>query len=250
MFETELQNIFTNNAIIILMALSFFTAIISAIVGMIGGMIVVAVGSLFVPLDIWIPIHAVIQLASNSLRVYLSRKHIDRKVLGKFSFGNIFGTILGTYVVTFSGRTLMILIGNVFIFFSTWFKMINFNFRGGFQSLGFIMGFVSGIIGASGPLGMPTLIHRYGKNDYDKIIITNSAMMLIGHFLRFIAFVIWGFAYTTLIIPISLFVVCAFMGTLVGTKLRNNIKDKEKFTFYLKILLTGIVMINISKSIL
>ena len=50
--ETEILSLAT---IITLCTLSFFTAIISGIFGMIGGVILVVVGTFFVPFDVFLP---------------------------------------------------------------------------------------------------------------------------------------------------------------------------------------------------
>ena len=64
------------------------------------------------------------------------------------------------------------------------------------MALGGLQGFISGLVGATGPIGMPTLIHRYGgMGDYNRIVITNSGMNLVSHIARAGAFLLWGYAY-------------------------------------------------------
>lgn len=243
-------NILTTDVIIIFTILSFFTAVISGIMGMIGGMILVVVGTFFVPFDVFLPIHATVQLISNSSRIMMAFSDLDKPVFAKFSMGSVFGTFLGTWVVVMLPRPLLLSISYTFILMSTWIKMLSFNFRFGFSILGAFQGFLGGLIGATGPVGMPTLIHRYGdKSDYNRIIITNSGFSMISHFFRVIAFGVWGYAYSAIWHVVAFMAITTVLGSYAGTKIRNKVSGKKQMVLFIKILLTVVVAIGLIRTI-
>lgn len=232
-----------------LCAVSFVTSVISGIFGMVGGVILIVVGTFLLPLDVFLPIHACIQCISNLSRVFMGWHHLDKQVWRQFTIANAVGTFLGTYVVVFLSRPVITLISSIFIILGTWFKMFTFNFRFGLYVLGKIHGFIGGMVGATGPFAMPTLIHRYGHaKDYDRIIITNSALNANGHTVRAIAFAVWGYAYDAVWELIAVMAVFSILGSWVGTKMRHKITSKDSFIFALKILITGLATINVIKA--
>lgn len=242
--------ILTTNVIIILTIISFFTAMISGVVGMIGGMILVVAGTFFVPFDVFLPIHATVQLISNSSRIMMAFSDLDKPVFAKFSMGSLFGTFLGTWVVVMLPRALLLSISYTFILISTWIKMLSFNFRFGLPILGAFQGFLGGLIGATGPVGMPTLIHRYtDKADYNRIVITNSGFNMISHFFRMVAFGVWGYAYSAVWHVIAFMAITTVLGSYAGTKIRNKVSGKRQMVLFMKILLSIVVAIGLIRTV-
>ena len=245
MTSADLIGLFTTHITITLMIVCFVSAIISAIVGTIGGLIVVVVGSLFVPFELWLPIQACIQATSNASRFYIGRKFLDKSVCLHFTGGSLFGTLLGTSVVAFAGRSLVLVIANTFILISTWIKMVAFNFKGGIPCLGFLHGFIGGMVGTPGPLGMPTLLHRYKQDAYDKTIVTHAYFAMTSHILRVFAFGLWGYNYLNVWQFIVIFSATTIGGSYLGTHLRDKIANKDRLTFILKIILSALVLSTI-----
>ena len=62
--------------IIVLGAVAFGTAMLSAIVGMAGGMILLGTMLIFLDPMIVIPVHGAIQLVSNGSRAFVQRQHL------------------------------------------------------------------------------------------------------------------------------------------------------------------------------
>ena len=248
MTTVDLPSLFTFDVTVMLMVVCFVAAIISAIVGTIGGIMVVVAGAWFIPFELWLPIHACVQSISNASRLYIGRQYLDKDVCLQFSGGSLFGTLLGTSVVAFASRSLLLVVANTFILISTWVKMIAFNFRFGIPTLGFVHGFLGGMIGAPGPLGMPTLLHRYtDEHAYDRTIINHAFFAMCSHTMRIFAFGLWGYNYLDVWQFIIIFSVMAVGGTYVGSYLRNVITDKKRLTLILKILLSALVLSTIYK---
>ncbi len=58
---------------------------LSAVIGMAGGITLLSVMLLFFEPLIAIPIHGVVQLVSNSSRTFVQRKHVDWTILWRYS---------------------------------------------------------------------------------------------------------------------------------------------------------------------
>ena len=189
-------------------------------------------------------------LISTFSRVLMAWKSLDKKVWFQFSWGNAIGTFLGTYFVIFLNRQVTFIICNLFLLVSTWVRMLAFNFKGGLPILGVFHGWISGLIGSTGPLAMPTLIHRYNNTDYEKIVITHSSLMMNSHFFRVLSFAFWGVAYLELIPIILILGSCSLAGTFVGTQIRHKISNKDQVLKSLKILISGLVILNIIQTLM
>ena len=72
---------------------TFITSAISAIAGMGGGVILLSIMISFMPTQIIIPIHGMVQLISNSYRCWLLRVSIKKDFLLYFALGIPFGLI-------------------------------------------------------------------------------------------------------------------------------------------------------------
>ena len=81
--------------IIILIISSFITSAISAVIGMGGGIILLGIMALIIPDGfLVIALHGVIQLFSNTTRVFIFRKYLKGVLIKEF-FGALFGLYLG-----------------------------------------------------------------------------------------------------------------------------------------------------------
>ena len=69
----------------LLFAVAFATAILSAVIGFAGGIVLLGVMLLFFEPLVAIPLHAVVQLMSNGSRAYIQREHIDWSIVWRFA---------------------------------------------------------------------------------------------------------------------------------------------------------------------
>jgi uncharacterized membrane protein YfcA len=69
----------------ILCVVALLTAVLSAVVGMAGGITLLSVMLLFMEPLTAIPVHGVVQLVSNGSRSIIQREHIDRGILWRYS---------------------------------------------------------------------------------------------------------------------------------------------------------------------
>ena len=70
---------------ILLAAAAFLTAILSAIVGMAGGITLLSVMLLNLEPLVAIPLHGAVQLVSNGSRAWIQRSHIEWSIAGRFA---------------------------------------------------------------------------------------------------------------------------------------------------------------------
>ncbi|MCW9049358.1 MAG: sulfite exporter TauE/SafE family protein, partial [Deltaproteobacteria bacterium] len=119
---------------VFLITLSFFTSAFNAAVGFGGGVLLIAVMTSFLPPAALVPIHGVVQLASNASRNLFGIKNTDWTILPPFLLGAALGTTLGSQIViSFPVRFLPLALG-LFILLVTWTPKMLFNrmLRGNF----------------------------------------------------------------------------------------------------------------------
>ncbi|MFT5088725.1 MAG: putative membrane protein YfcA [Candidatus Latescibacterota bacterium] len=85
--------------IIFLVAASFFTSALTAVVGMGGGMLLISFMPTFLPIAAVVPVHGAVQIASNASRVLFGLRHIEWRIFWPFLGGAILGVALGSPLV-------------------------------------------------------------------------------------------------------------------------------------------------------
>ena len=84
---------------VVLVVLSFFTSMMTATLGIGGGVLLLAVMAGTMPVSALIPVHGLVQLGSNGNRALMTVKHIDWRMLKYFSLGAIAGAFLASFIV-------------------------------------------------------------------------------------------------------------------------------------------------------
>jgi len=231
------------STIAILCAASFGTAIVSAVLGMAGGIMLLAVLLLFMEPAVAIPIHAIIQLTSNSSRVVIHRRNVRRDMLVPFSLLLLpAGAITVPLVQHAPADALRLAIG-VFVIVATWRKqwlLLGFDAERlpvgpRFALVGAGAGAIGPVVGATGPFIAPFFL-GVGLTGYE-IIGTKAACQAAGHFAKMILFGAVGFGfleYGPLMLGMALSVIA---GTAFGTRLLTKIND-DRFTQLYKLTLT------------
>lgn len=225
--------------ITVLTIASFLTAIISAVVGMAGGIVLLSLMTFFMPLTQIVPIHGAVQLVSNSSRAFLLKDRVKWKIIRWYLLGLPIGTVLATYVITkienpeiAYGLIALIILYVVFkpkkmpaLIIPEW----------GFLILSIVMGFFNPLIGATGPMQAPFFL----RPDWEKeeIVATKAMSQLLGHLLKIPTFLYLGFRYLDywqLILFMSL-------GVLVGTKVGVGFLAKIKQKTFILIFKTALL---------
>jgi uncharacterized membrane protein YfcA len=222
---------------LLLVLLTFFTSTVAGIVGIGGGMMLIAILPSFLPLNALIPVHGLTQMSSNFSRAVFGYKDVQYEVIPKFLFGSIFGIALFASILYFISLEYVPLFIGVYILLSLWSKKFNEKIKRyeSYFLAGFFQTGLSIVVGATGPLTMTLLLKDY--DDKDKVVATGAALMSITHTLKVFVFMFFGFVFFDYIGILTAMIIGAIAGSYAGTKLRDKI-DGKKFLMFLKVLLS------------
>ncbi len=233
-----------DNSLLIIAA--FLSSSLTAVLGLGGGMLLIAIMPLFLPPAAVVPIHGVVQFASNASRGAFSTHTIRRDLLWPFLLGCLLGSLAGSQIVLkVPSRFLPIPLG-LFILCMTWLPQIKKRlwFPGKFLSLGFVQAFLTLFVGATGPLNLPFLMRADLKKD--QLVATSAAFMTIVHLLKIITFGLLGFAFGPYLLLMVMMILAVVSGSFAGTKFRHKVPE-ELFRKDFKVLLTLLALRMIAK---
>lgn len=222
---------------ITLILFAFLTSLTAAVGGIAGGVILISVMPGFLPAEALIPIHGIVQIASNASRAALGIRHVDWQIFRTYVTGAVVGALLGSQIVRYISWDNMPLILGTFILVFTWMPRFGNapDLPGKFAVLGLFQTSLSLFIGIAGPLNMPFLLREnLGR---DRTVITHSVQMTSMHLLKVITLGILGFAFGPYLSLIAGMVAAATAGSWLGTKLRGKIPE-GLFRIGIKILIT------------
>ena len=222
---------------ILLGVLTFFTSTIAGVVGLGGGMILIAILPSFLPINALVPIHGLTQMSSNLSRAVFGWKDVKVEVIPKFLLGSILGVAFFATILYFISLEYIPLFIGIYILLSLWSEKFNKKIKK-FESyvlIGFIQSGFSIVVGATGPLATTLLVKDY--DDKHTVVATAAVLMSITHFLKVIAFIFFGFVFFDYIGLLTAMIIGAVAGSYAGTKLRDKI-DGKKFMLLLKVLLS------------
>jgi uncharacterized membrane protein YfcA len=226
----------------LLIIASFFTSAFTAAFGVGGGLAMLALLGILIPVASLIPVHGVIQLGSNTGRAWHQRAEIRFAAAVPFIIGSVAGVALGAaLVVQMPDAVLKTLLG-LFILVVTWTKIPGFErlSHAGIAAGGAVIGILTMFVGATGPM-MSAFLAQLFPGDRKALIATHAAAMTVQHGLKVVAFIIAGFAFASWLPFLAVMIATGFLGTIFGTRLLGIIPE-QKFRFWFRILLTLIAL--------
>ncbi len=223
--------------IITLGLISVFTSLIAGVVGMGGGLMLIAILPSFLPIQALIPIHGFTQMFSNVSRAYFGYKHIQFQVVPKFVIGSILGVSLFALILDVISMEYIPLFIGSYILLSLWSRKFNDQIKRyeNYYLIGFLQSGLSVVVGATGPLTTTLLLKDY--KDKDKVVSTAALLMSITHSMKVVVFVYFGFKFSEYLDIITVMVIGVIIGSYLGTKIRDKV-DGKKLVFTIKILLS------------
>lgn len=221
--------------------LSFLTSTIAGVVGIGGGMMLIAILPSFLPLNALIPVHGLTQMSSNLSRAIFGYKDVQFEVIPKFLLGSAIGIGIFAGILNFISLEYVPLFIGAYILLSLWSEKFNEKIKRyeSYFLAGFFQTGLSMVVGATGPLTMTLLLKDYG--DKDKVVATGAALMSITHILKVFVFMYFGFVFFDYIGVIIAMIIGAVAGSWAGTQLRDKIEGK-KFIMILKVLLSALAI--------
>jgi len=225
-----------------LAALAFATSILSAVVGMAGGLVLMTAMLIYMdPLQA-IPVHAAVQLVSNASRTLVQREHVAWSLVAWYAPALLpFGALGIRVVYALPPDALQAVIGG-FVLVATWrpswlsFGRSPHASHTGvrFAALGAVIGFVNVIVGATGmlvapfflPLGLPR----------QSVIGTQACMQSIGHLVKLVLFGLAGFALAEHAALLGVLAPLVIAGTWVGSRLLDRVPERAFVVLFRSVL--------------
>jgi uncharacterized membrane protein YfcA len=225
-------------ALALLCAASVATGALSAVVGMAGGITLLALMLLWLPPLVAIPLHAAVQLVSNSSRVVAQRRHVRWPLVASFAAPLLPMALLGVMLArALPTRGVELAIG-LFVLVATWCPgWLALGASEGAASpkrrlffVGGMVGLLSPTIGATGPLDAPFFL-RLGLDRF-QLIGTKAACATAQHVAKIAAFGVVGFAYREWLLPLCALAATAVAGTWLGTRLLTWVREEDFQALY------------------
>lgn len=207
----------------LLVPIVFFTSTVAAIMGMGGGILLIALMPGFVPAAVILPLHAATQLASNVSRAAFGWRDIDLHIISAITIGAVAGVWVGAEVYqSLELHWLPAVIGLLLLVF-IWVPLPTI--PGGGQLslllLGFYQTSIGMVAGATGPVGATVLLRRNSGRDW--LVVNTAVYMTLNHALRLVAFVVIGFSFAPWWKLATGMIVAGVCGSWVGTQLRSRV---------------------------
>ncbi len=215
----------------ILCVAAFATSMLSAVIGMAGGITLLAVMLLFLEPLVAIPLHGVIQLLSNGSRALIQREHVARGILFRYAIPLLPMGFVGLAIAqALPSEGIRLLIG-VFVLVATWAPSglllgthpEQMAPARRFLLLGAVVGVLSITVGATGPLIAPFFLDmgltRQG------IVGTKAACQTLGHLTKIAVFGVAGFAFAEHLGPLLLLGAMVVVGTWIGSRMLERVSD-------------------------
>jgi len=226
----------------LLVVASAFTSALTAAFGIGGGIAMLALMGLFVPVASLIPVHGAVQLGSNTGRAWHQRAFVRMDIAAPFIAGSVVGAVLGVFLVVQLPDALLKLFLGGFILLLIWAKIpgIERLSKAGLAVASVAVAVLSMIVGATGPL-VAVLFARFLENDRKALIATSAVAMTTQHLLKIIVFGIAGFAFWQWVPLVAAMIVSGFAGTIYGTGLLERMPE-ETFRKWFRIGITVLAL--------
>lgn len=226
---------------LLLIVAALVASAVSGTLGMGGGVLLLAVlASVLDPIAV-VPIHGVVQLASNCTRFLALRKNVTWRIVALYATTMPIGAWLAVRVYQGAGTVwFKPAIGALIATFLVWdrFKPERLQLpKWVFLPAGVVGGFLTVSVGASGPF----LAAFFLRDDLERreIVATKATIQTFGHLLKIPAFLSLGFDYRAHALTILPLIGCVIVGTFLGTALLKRLPEalfRRVFRFVLALL--------------
>lgn len=233
---------------LILTAIAIGTSIVSGVMGLAGGMLLLAALLLWLDPVVAIPVHGVVQLVSNGSRAWFQRAHVRWDAVWRFAWPLLPAGALGLALLRSVPPDAARAAIGAFVLVATWLPgwlrlganaAAGRDARRGLQVGGALVGFVSTSIGATGPLLAPFIL-ALGLAPA-ATIGTMAACQLFQHGSKIALFGVAGFDFARFALPALALSAAAIVGSAIGTRLLDHVPERS-FRVIVKAVLTGLAL--------
>ncbi len=202
-----------------------FTSLMTASLGIGGGVLLLVVMAQLVPVAALIPVHGLVQLGSNGNRALMTRRHIDWPLCRRFLLGGLIGAGLASLVVVQLPLELIQLAVGGFILWMIWGPKPAARTLSPLKTLlaGGLTTFLSMFVGASGPL-VAAFVHRH-SHDKMQTVATFAATMTGQHLLKGVVFSVVGFSFADWLPLVGAMILSGMLGTWIGLNLLRRVSS-------------------------
>jgi uncharacterized membrane protein YfcA len=242
--------VFELGTVIVLIVACFVTATVSAILGMAGGVTLLGVMTALLPAPIVVPLHGIVQLASNWTRTWAFRKHVRWSIFFAFMAPAVAGVAIAANIWADLKLTwFKAWIGVFILFFLVW-RKYKPKLRNpplwSYAVLGLAAGLLAIFVGATGPFLAPFFL----RDDFDneQVIATKAVCQTWLHLLKIPAFLALSFDYTPYATLLAALIAAVIGGTYFGKHLLSRI-SKERFVFWFQLVLAALAVYLIASTL-
>lgn len=235
----------------LLVIVSLATAFISGIFGMAGGMILMGVLAMLLPVQAALVTHGTLQLASNGARAILHRSYVKLPILSWFALATLAASVtvwLIAWVPTKAVVFLMLGLMPMLLWIpKSWFTPDAARPGHAFLS-GFLAAALNLTAGVSGPL-IDTLFVRTGLTRHE-IVATKAAVQSLNHISKIVVYgILLMQAGEIGLPPLWLFLVAipaSWAGTAAGGRVLDKISDAnfKRWTAWIVTIIGGIYFLK------
>ena len=225
----------SNDVLLILIAGA--TSAVTAVTGIGGGMMLIAIMPGFLPAAAIVPVHAVVQLFANSSRAMFGWRFLRWEFVLAFIAGSILGGSIAAGIAREINLAYTPLFIAAYILFITWGPAPKFNKppRGEFVIIGAIQTGLSMLVGATGPMSQAALMARGLQRD--ALVVSGALMTTFTHLTKVLLFTLLGFSFIEFWQVILGMSIAVIVGALIGTRIRYQVPE-ALFRRILKLALT------------
>lgn len=213
----------SNDVLLILIAGA--TSAVTAVTGIGGGMMLIAIMPGFLPAAAIVPVHAVVQLFANSSRAMFGWRFLRWEFVLAFIAGSILGGSIAAGIAREINLAYTPLFIAAYILFITWGPAPKFNKppRGEFVIIGAIQTGLSMLVGATGPMSQAALMARGLQRD--ALVVSGALMTTFTHLTKVLLFTLLGFSFIEFWQVILGMSIAVIVGALIGTRIRYQVPE-------------------------
>lgn len=218
--------------IVVVTLASLVTSILSAIAGLGGGIILLAVIAQFLPPTLAIPVHGGIQFVSNGSRAIILRPDISWPAIWRSTILMVPASVLGVVVASAMPVDATRLVLGVFVLATVW-KPSLLRWRGtnaighrGLLIVGAVSGFLNTTIGASGPFTSP--FFRAVTASHKAFVATAAMSQVFAHATKISSYAAFdGFRIGEHLPMIGCGAAGVVVGSMIGTRLLGRASEES-----------------------
>ena len=237
--------------VLVLVLACLATATVSAILGMAGGVTLLGVMTALLPAPVVVPLHGIVQLASNWTRTWAFRHHVRWPIFFAFMAPAVGGVALAASIWADLELTwFRAWVGLFILAFLVW-RQYKPTLRNppiwSYAVLGLAAGLLAIFVGATGPFLAPFFLRDDFENE--EVIATKAVCQTWLHLLKIPAFLALSFDYRPYLALLLALVVAVIGGTYFGKHLLSRI-SKERFIVWFQLVLALLAVYLIASTLL